>query len=384
MPLEGVGARARLEDAAAQRRRPGPRHGAREPQDLLLRLHRARPGDHRPGPASDAEAADRDDGRRRGGRSPAGAPRPAAAGVTSGGRPSQTAPFAFDSRSAATAAGTSASGTRANAAAPAAGRTSTPDCRSGAASRSVRTREDARGRHGSRGLRLAREAPESRPVRLHVGDVLEERHEARLERRLLGADGCAAAAEGSHAPRSLRRVLRLDHGRSQPREEALALPEDGRLRDDLRDLLEGDAAGRREDEAHRDLDLGEDGDAEASVDGPRERRERLVHGADDPVHRREERLVDLARGEGREEGVEGLERDRAAASRRRARAERAVASLVSGADDPALAGALGFVRLDRGRRRVRHGVSCGSLVKTKRPPSAGSGRGAALALRSPS
>ena len=201
------------------------------------------------------------------------------------------------------------------------------------------------------GSACAGEPPEPRPVRLHVGDVLEERDEPRLEGRFLGADGRPRAAQRARPPRGLGRVLRRDRGGAQPRQEPFALPEDGRLRDDLRDLLEGDAARRREDEAHRNLDLGEDRDRQPAVDGPHEGRQRLVHRADDPVDRRQEGLVDVSRGERLEEGVEGLEGHGAAAAGGGPRAERALPPLESGSDDPALAGVSGSAGLDRGRHR---------------------------------
>ena len=113
---------------------------------------------------------------------------------------------------------------------------------------------------------LARQPPEARPVRPDVGDVLEERNEARLEGRLLGADGGAPAAQPRDRRRGLRRVFHRDGAGPEPREEALALAEDRRLRDDLGDLLERHASRRREDEAHRDLHLGEDHDRAPAVD----------------------------------------------------------------------------------------------------------------------
>ena len=64
----------------------------------------------------------------------------------------------------------------------------------------------------------------------------------------------------------------------------------------------------------------------------------------------QERLVDLARGEGGEEGVEALERHRAAAAGGGTCAERAVPSLESGSDDRR-SQAPRFVRLGRGRHR---------------------------------
>jgi hypothetical protein len=217
--------------------------------------------------------------------------------------------------------------------------------------------EDPRGRLGVVRRGLAAEAPEEGPVRLHVGDVLEERDETRLERGLLRADGPPTAPQGRDARGGLRRVLRLEGAGPESREEALALAEDRGLGDDLLDLLEADAARRREDEAHRDLDLAEDDRFRTRRDGPREGRERLGHGADDAVDGREERLVDVAGGEGREKGLEGRQGDRSAAPRRRAGPEGAFPSLVARPEDAPLAPLADFVVLGSDRHGGLLGVA---------------------------
>ena len=350
MALEGVRRSPRFEDAAAEGCCPRPGYRPGETVDLLFGLHRAGSSNHRAGSTAHTESADGDDRRREEvGRTRKGLDPRTPGDVGRGPEPDRPLRLRLVERGG----DCRQQGLRHDREGGLARSQEDLDARLPEGSREPLRRdpEDARGRPGRRRRGLPGEAPEARPVRLPVGNVLEQRNEARLEGRFLRADGRSPAPQCRDATGSLGGVLRRDHRGTQPRQEPFALPENGRLRDDLRDLLEGDASRRRQDEAHRDLHLGEDRDRQPAVDGPHESRQRLVHRADDAVHRRQEGLFDLACGESRQQGVEGLEGDRPAAARGGPRAERTLSSLESGADDPALAGESGRVGLVRNRHR---------------------------------